>query len=84
METFADDPGFEAVAGKVISPNRYSEFLSAFDVRQLRELQDVLIDTSLGMRKAVCDSWSTTIISPFQRQLEIPSLGTRQARLKLV
>jgi hypothetical protein len=50
LDVFADDAGFAAAAGPVISSNRYSEFLSAFDARHLRGLQNVLIKTSLAMR----------------------------------
>lgn len=55
VEEFSRDVGFSAAVGKTISSQRYSEFLAKFDVRQLRELQDVLIKTSVAMREQISD-----------------------------
>lgn len=55
IEEQARDSGFRAVVGETVSSQRYSEFLSKFDARQVRELQNVLIKNSLGMREIIGD-----------------------------
>ena len=51
LEVLSEDEGFLAVAVPMISSHRYSEFLAEFNQQQLRELQTLLIRTSLNMRK---------------------------------
>jgi hypothetical protein len=51
LEVLSEDEGFLSVAGPMISSHRYSEFLAEFNCQQLRELQTLLIRTSLKMRK---------------------------------
>jgi len=53
VEVLSQDAGFCAVAGELVSSQRYSEFLSKFNVRQIRELQNIVIKNSLSMREMV-------------------------------
>lgn len=51
LAVLSEDEGFLSVAGPMISSHRYSEFLAEFELQQLRELQTLLIRTSLNMHK---------------------------------
>jgi Transposase DDE domain group 1 len=51
LEVLSQDEGFLSVSGPMISSHLYSEFLAEFDLQQLRELQTLLIRTSMNMRK---------------------------------
>lgn len=62
LEALAEDPGFESSAGKLISSNRYSEFLSNFTSVQLRKMQDVLIEMSLSLRQKTTSSDEFTLV----------------------
>jgi len=52
MEKLSEDPGFSALCGKnMVTPAAYSFFLQSFKPWQIRRMNDVLLNTSIKMRK---------------------------------
>ena len=67
----------------MISSHRYSEFLSEFNVQQLRELQTLLIRTSMNMSRISHGREEFMLVLDSTKHQQIPANEIRPAKTNI-